>query len=97
MNTIKFAGLLSISAVLLLAGCGKNKTVQLMEETAEKACACKDIKCMDGLMKDEAVTKAAKENPPTSEGDAKAVAAATMKMTECMTKLAGASMPAMPK
>ena len=97
MTTIKLAGLLSITAVLFLAGCGKNKSVLAMEEFAEKTCACKDAKCLADLSKDQAaMTKATQENPPTSEGDAKAYAAASTKMVECQTKIAMSGMPAMP-
>ncbi len=78
---------LSLSALVLAAGCGKNKAVKATEDMADAVCKCKDMACAT-----EAVNKGTAElmkykDEKGTESDAKAIQAASEKMAKCMAKL----------
>ena len=84
----------ALSLSLLASACGGGEYVKKAEEFAEKACACKDAACATDVTKEQAtwLSENAETAAKLSSGDAEKVAAATTKMTECVTKLATSGM-----
>src|SRR5688572_10465846 len=92
MKTMKaFAGVVSLS-MLLLGGCSKkDDVVGSMQKMADKACACKDAKCIEGLKAEGEKMKASMSKEAVeklSDADKKKVAEIGNKMAECMLKAA---------
>lgn len=95
-------GALSISAFLFAAGCGGSdvdKAIEATEKVAEEICACEDMDCVKTAQADfqKEMAELAKkhegeESPELSEDHKKRMAAATTKMTGCITKLTKAEM-----
>ena len=72
---------------LLLAGCNNNK--ELIDQAAgfeQRACACKDEKCTDGVVKDVKIWFDEYKHRQGTESDVKAIEQHFTKMGECMAK-----------
>ncbi len=95
MKTTKFAGSVTIGALLLLtAACGKSKALTAVEQYQADTCACKDTACINTAAKKFADSAQDMASAHSSEADA--ITKATSAAAECTTKIAMASVPATP-
>ncbi len=95
MKTTRFAGSVMIGGLLLLtAACGKSKALTTVEQYQAETCACKDTACVTAAAKK--FSDNAQDMASAHSNEADAITKATSAAAECTTKIAMASVPAMP-
>ena len=91
-NLIKSAiAALSFAGLAACGGGGADAELAKMGKLTDKLCACKEMKCAEGVMKEMSSMKESKSKPSKAQMD-KAMKLAT-RMAECQQKLMAADMP----
>ena len=94
-NLIKTAiAALSFAGLAACGGGGADAAIAKMGKMADKLCACKDMKCAEGVMKEMSSMKEPSGKPSKAQME-KAMKIAE-KMAECQKKLMTAAAPPMP-
>ncbi len=93
-NLLKTAFALSFVSLAACGGGGADAAIAKMGKMADKLCACKDMKCAEGVMKEMSSMKEPSGKPSKAQME-KAMKIAE-KMAECQKKLMTADMPAPP-
>ncbi|HVV83119.1 MAG TPA: hypothetical protein VHE35_08560 [Kofleriaceae bacterium] len=93
-NLIKTALALSFVSFAACGGSGADAAIAKMGKMADKLCACKDMKCAEGVMKEMSAVKEPSGKPSKAQMD-KAMKIAE-KMADCQKKLMAADMPPPP-
>jgi hypothetical protein len=74
--------------LLVVAACGKNRAVALVDEVADAVCACKDRSCADdALARGSERLQGELKDPRGTESDKKAVEDAVARMHKCRRDL----------
>ncbi len=81
------------ATMLLTTGCGKSAALTMSEEYETAACACKDTACATAATKK--YSDNAKDMVTAKSSEADQITKATTNATQCVTKLAMASVPGM--
>lgn len=93
-NLLKTAFALSFVSLAACGGGGADAAIAKMGKMADKLCACKDMKCAEGVMKEMSSMKEPSGKPSKAQME-KAMKIAE-KMAECQKKLMQADMPTPP-
>jgi hypothetical protein len=94
-NLIKTAiAAMSFASLAACGGGGADAAIAKMGKMADKLCACKDMKCAEGVMKEMSSMKEPSGKPSKAQME-KAMKIAE-KMAECQKKLMQADMPPPP-
>ena len=79
---------LTLAAVALAAGCGKNPTVSAVERMADEICACPDAACAREVHARRMAELLEKHRDAKgTDGDRRAIEAAGKRMQGCMERL----------
>jgi hypothetical protein len=93
-NLLKTALAVSFVSLAACGGGGADAAIAKMGKMADKLCACKDMKCAEGVMKEMSSMKEPSGKPSKAQME-KAMKIAE-KMAECQKKLMQADMPPVP-
>ena len=77
-------------ALLLVAACSNTEAVNFVDETANKMCACKDLKCAEEVQADYRIKAEKFKDAKGTPSDAKAIEEDIARYKGCFSKHAAA-------